>query len=129
MAYDTAGFIQAGVPGVIGTLWPVDDISTALLMERFYVNHLRGDPDEELDTRSPLPPAEALRRAQIWLRKVTAEELAERFESELAKPDTERAMSYEQASEAWQRFAIDREKNDQPYAHPVYWAPFMFAGT
>ena len=35
-----AGFIQAGVPGVVSTLWPVDAISTAILMSRFYVEHL-----------------------------------------------------------------------------------------
>ncbi len=31
-----AGFLMAGAPGVVGSLWPVNDISTAPLMERFY---------------------------------------------------------------------------------------------
>ena len=35
-----AGFLQAGVPGVISTLWPVMDISTALLLARFYRYYL-----------------------------------------------------------------------------------------
>ena len=37
-----AGFMLAGVPCVVSSLWSVPDISTALLMERFYRNHLRG---------------------------------------------------------------------------------------
>ena len=40
-----SGFMQAGIPGVIGTLWPVNDLSTALLMIRFYQYHLQGDPE------------------------------------------------------------------------------------
>ncbi|NCC34769.1 MAG: CHAT domain-containing protein, partial [Chloroflexia bacterium] len=39
------GFLQAGVPAVIGTLWSVDDLSTALLMHRFYEFYLYGDRD------------------------------------------------------------------------------------
>ena len=31
-----AGFLEAGAPGVVGTLWTVDDLSTTLLMTRFY---------------------------------------------------------------------------------------------
>jgi tetratricopeptide (TPR) repeat protein len=53
-----AGMMQAGVPGVVGSLWPVKDGSTAILMTRFYKFwRLEG-----------LAPAEALRQAQIWLR-------------------------------------------------------------
>ncbi|MBU0492293.1 MAG: CHAT domain-containing protein, partial [Chloroflexi bacterium] len=121
-----AGFLQAQVPGVVGTLWSVNDLSTMLLILRFYQYHLQGN---EATGEGPMAPARALRGAQLWLRGVTAEELAARFESELAKPDTERAISYEQAEQAWQRFAFDYEETDQPYAHPVYWAPFMVSGT
>ncbi len=32
----TAAFVSAGVPTVVATLWPVDDRTTARLMERFY---------------------------------------------------------------------------------------------
>jgi CHAT domain-containing protein len=67
-----AGFLQAGAPGVISTLWAVNDLSTMLLMERFYQNHLRGE----------MGIAEALRTAQLWLRDVTAGELKERFAAE-----------------------------------------------
>src|SRR5262249_6713866 len=61
-----ACFLQAGAPAVVGALWPVSDIATALLLCRFY--HLRLD--------GGLPPAGALRQAQLWLRDATAQELA-----------------------------------------------------
>lgn len=53
-----SGMMQAGVPGVIGSLWAVNQISTARLMGRFYENLLE---------RGINMPA-ALRDAQIWLR-------------------------------------------------------------
>jgi len=37
-----AGFMRSGVPGVVACLWNVDDLSTALLMARFYEFHLHG---------------------------------------------------------------------------------------
>jgi CHAT domain-containing protein len=53
-----AGFVQAGVAGVIGSLWAVYDSSTLQLVRRFY----------ELWRHEGLEPSEALRQAQIWLR-------------------------------------------------------------
>jgi CHAT domain-containing protein len=64
-----AGFMRSGVPGVLACLWNVDDLSTALLMARFYELHLQGDPE------GPLPPVRALRLAQRWLRDIKAGEL------------------------------------------------------
>ena len=55
------GFLQAGVPAVVGTLWSVDDLSTALLMHRFYELYLLGDSAAEL---GPQSPGRALRLAQ-----------------------------------------------------------------
>jgi CHAT domain-containing protein/tetratricopeptide (TPR) repeat protein len=78
-----AGLLQAGAPGVVSSLWAVGDLSTVLLMERFYIDHLGG-------TSAPA----ALRQAQIWLRGATARELAERFAIERAKPDEQRQMPY-----------------------------------
>jgi CHAT domain-containing protein/tetratricopeptide (TPR) repeat protein len=111
------GLLQAGAPGVVSSLWSVGDLSTVLLMERFYADHLAGAS----------APA-ALRQAQIWLREATAQELAERFASERAKPDAARLMPYEQASEAWRRFAR-MDPSEQPFASPVYWAAFTFSGA
>jgi CHAT domain-containing protein len=53
-----ASFIQAGAAGVVSTLWPVADKSTALLAERFYAGW-KGQGME---------PLQALVAAQRWLR-------------------------------------------------------------
>ncbi|HYU32723.1 MAG TPA: CHAT domain-containing tetratricopeptide repeat protein [Thermoanaerobaculia bacterium] len=51
----TRGFMYAGSPRVLASLWSVDDFATAELMKHFYRYLL-------VDKR---PPAEALRRAQL----------------------------------------------------------------
>ncbi len=56
-----AGFLRAGAAGVIGTLWVVNDLSTAWLMAQFYA----------LWREAHLPADEALRRVQQWLRDRT----------------------------------------------------------
>ncbi|MEM9593985.1 MAG: CHAT domain-containing tetratricopeptide repeat protein [Acidobacteriota bacterium] len=52
------GFMHAGVPRVVASLWTVEDRSTRELMERFYVRML-----EEGE-----PPSAALRSAQLEMR-------------------------------------------------------------
>jgi CHAT domain-containing protein len=56
----TRGFMFAGAPRVVASLWPVDDLATSELMKRFYRGMLRD----------ALPPAAALRGAQLELSAV-----------------------------------------------------------
>ncbi|MEV0430084.1 CHAT domain-containing protein [Micromonospora sp. NPDC050495] len=102
-----AGFLRAGAAAVVGTLWPVADLPTALLMRRFYQCHLAGDPD--LADPAPMAPAPALRAAQLWLAGLTEAELAAYFTG---------------ASQP----RADDESAPRPFAHPYYWAPFVLAG-
>jgi len=51
----THAFLVAGSQAVISTLWPVDDVASAQLMEGFYANYLRKD----------MSAAEALQAAQL----------------------------------------------------------------
>ena len=54
----TRGFLYAGSSNIVASLWQVDDLATAELMKRFYVN-----------MQNKLPKREALRKAQIDVRK------------------------------------------------------------
>jgi CHAT domain-containing protein len=55
----TRGFMYAGTPRVLASLWNVNDESTAVLMTQFYKARLEKD----------LPTAAALRNAQLELQK------------------------------------------------------------
>ena len=57
----TRGFMYAGSPRVLVSLWKVDDQATAEFMTRFY----------RLMLEKKAPPAEALREAQIEMQKET----------------------------------------------------------
>jgi CHAT domain-containing protein/Tfp pilus assembly protein PilF len=56
------GFIYAGTPSILATLWKVDDRSTSILMEAFYDNWLNKGMNKP----------EALRQAQITLKSIPA---------------------------------------------------------
>jgi len=77
-------FLTVGAAAVVATLWPVNDIATALLTVRFYDLHLS----------QKLPPATALRRGQLWLRDATRADLATYIEGRLGPAE---ARWFEQA--------------------------------
>lgn len=125
-----SGFLTAGVPGVIGSLWPVSDLSTPLLMERFYLYHLRGDP--ERSDEGPLPPVSALRRAQTWLRdKVTASQVANRCQAQVKELRSRGDPVPIQVVVAAMRYADMARKapDSHPFEHPLYWAAFTLSGA
>jgi CHAT domain-containing protein len=94
-----AGFMQAGAAGVLSSLWRVDDVSTWLLMERFYKNHVEES----------MQPAAALRDAQHWLRGLTREEVG-------------------RIPGCWEILLLGR-RNDCPYGNPYHWAAFTYNGV
>src|SRR5262249_37412519 len=67
--------LSAGAGSVIGSLWRVDDMSTALLMRQFFI-----------ELKKVNSPSTALRNAQRWLCRATREELRAAFE-EMGKID------------------------------------------
>ena len=109
-----AGFLQAGVPGVVATLWPVNDRSTAVLVAEFYRLLLTERQD----------PATALTLARKYLRDATAQDLAEWFERRYDDSGGTDVAAYEAAAELRSR----HDPADQPYADPVYWAGFVYSG-
>jgi len=63
-----SGFFYAGATSVISTLWAVRDVSTAILMIKFYEIFLS-------ETRPPV--AIALRESQLWLKEATVQHLVD----------------------------------------------------
>lgn len=116
-----SAFLVAGAPAVLASLWPVEQVSTALLIYRFYQYHL-GDPREGLPPRSP---AVALRDAQQWLRTLRREEaLAHPMMARLARLNPPRT------SPVWeQRMALEDPDLEFPFANPYFWAGFVLVGV
>ncbi len=112
-----AGFLQAGAPAVLSTLWAVNDRSTTLLMVHFYRRHL-------LDG---LQPSAALRQAQRWLRDTTNAEKAAYFEA-LLPESADSGM----ASDVWDtlyKTVVLGKPNAHDFSHPFYWAAFTYTGA
>lgn len=121
-----SGLLQAGAPGIIGTLWPVDDLSTALLMIRFY--------EELIDTQGPEAdrPAAALRSAQRWLARSTIAELdafIALHDQGLGSGDPVRDLVPAIAHPGAIPRRYRRSADERPFAHPYFWAPFVFVGA
>jgi len=123
----TRALIYAGTPSVLVSLWAVDDLSTGLLMDKFYAGWRDG-----------LGKAEALQAAQGWLRglardEVVAEVVAARDAARpLAQTGGEEA---DQAHRLWLRLDARREALQEDYrpdTHPFdqvyHWAPFVLVG-
>ena len=68
------GFHQAlfaaGADAVVSSLWPVDDVATALLMFRFYENLLGAYAERRsgFGAGTPMRKVDALREAKLWLK-------------------------------------------------------------
>jgi CHAT domain-containing protein len=105
-------FFLAGARSLLLSLWPVDDTATALLMTRFYENLLG-----KRDGLKALSKVEALREAQAWLRRLTAEQVDQQV-ARLPKAERGDVRTRPQA--------IPPEAH--PYARPYYWSAFILIG-
>jgi CHAT domain-containing protein len=118
-------FLLSGSRSVCLSLWEVDDIATALLMQRFYQN-LLGQRD---GLTAPLPKAKALEEAKQWLRNLTATEataLTAQLTGGVARSTrTEKKFKLPQPSTPAEVAAADDYK---PYARPHYWSAFILIG-
>ncbi len=116
-----SALLSAGAATVVGSLWLVDDLATALLSRRFFHELFR-------DTGDHPPAALALWRAQRWLRELTSEELRE-LTSDL--PDHLRGHSLDRATRNMVRVSDDRDSvpsTRRPFEHAVYWSGFACHG-
>ena len=97
------GLLQAGAAGVVSSLWSVADLSTMILLSRFY----------DLWRTENLEPPEALRQAQIWLRDNDKPNLVSYFEN--SQPAIAQKLA--------------KLPSQNPFVHPFYWAAFTYVGV
>lgn len=91
-------FHVAGARSVLGTLWPISDVGTRLLMMRFYRN-LWEKKMSKLD---------AIIEAQRWM--MTS------------------ARAAAKAGESPTTATLESQKLPPQFLHPSYWAPFVLSG-
>ncbi|WP_353932202.1 CHAT domain-containing protein [Okeanomitos corallinicola TIOX110] len=110
-----SGFLISGVKTVVSSLWLVNDLSTALLMIRFYENLINSQ------STSPQSVSIALNQAQLWLRDATKIQLEEWItEYQLNSNPTLR-------NQLRRRFH-NMPDDEQPFHSPFYWAAFCAIG-
>jgi hypothetical protein len=103
----TRALLAAGAGAAVVTLWPVDDVSTALVMTRF-VTGLEGGRD----------PAAALREAQRWYRGLDE---AGRSAALAALGDV--------ADDGGTRALVRSTVPAVAPAHPLRWGGFVYVGA
>ncbi|NQE36930.1 CHAT domain-containing protein [Microcoleus asticus] len=113
------GFLLAGSPSMVSTLWKVDELASTLLLIRFY---------ENLETLSTVT---ALNEAQQWLRNLTSEGLEALLKC--LKPQIDQTFKLLPKKERT-RFVnapLDGALNRKPFpfAEPHYWAGFTAIGV
>ncbi|TAD82914.1 MAG: CHAT domain-containing protein [Oscillatoriales cyanobacterium] len=108
----TSGFFYAGATSILSTLWAVNDVSTAILIIKFYELFLS-------ETRPPV--AVALRESQLWLRDATVQDLVAWVAG--SKLILDKRKDGMQDYIAW-----GEEPENTPYQSPHFWAAFCAVG-
>jgi CHAT domain-containing protein len=103
------GFLLAGAKAVIGSQWKVNSIATAFIFDEFY-RQLEQTGNKAI----------ALKNAQNWLRRCTADELRQRASTwNLSKLEPK------------EKFRLQRtlkRLSGTPFENPYYWAAFILTG-
>ncbi len=103
-----SAFLVVGSTSVVASLWSVDDMSTALLMIKFYQNMHAGNT-----------VAAALNQAQMWLRYITVTELKKWIEDNISINARSKLQINRQ---------LNQYKTEQPFGNPFHWAAFCYIG-
>jgi len=106
--------LVAGAQTVVASLWQVNDVATALLMQRFHQNLYV----------EKMHKARALQQAQIWLRDLDAEQAYAILEARQMESDDPQV-----AADAGLALLEVRDRGLKPFAHPYWWAAFQCFGS
>jgi CHAT domain-containing protein len=99
-------FLSCGVPYVIGTLWQVNQVASAMLVGEHYQLLLAG--------KHTVP--QALNAAQRYVMALTQDEIVAWISAWLP----EKGATWE---------AEIRKRGERPFCHPYYWAGFYLTGA
>jgi CHAT domain-containing protein len=130
----STGFLCAGARSVVSTLWSVDDLATTLFSIFYYQHRQQGKSRPE-----------ALRQAQIKLRSLKKEDLAELSRQVAAGRQQARTKRKQYQPNSAEYLECDREyrmyagvtiqidtakkfPDECPFSHPCYWAAFTCQG-
>lgn len=102
-----AALLEAGVPGIVATLWPVEEIPMMLLTTRFYEQWLCFGKQ----------PAVALHQAQYWLRTSTYGQLEAYVRKHL------------DGAVEWPYRATGNARQHTMFSHPDHWAAVAYTGV
>ena len=116
-----SGFLFAGSPSVVSSLWKVNDLSTAFLLIKFYETLPKNPQKGEI--------AVSLKNAQKWLQTLTLDQFEqelERFQLQLDKIINQlgggkRPIFNESLKQI-------RQRQPYPFKNPYYWAGFIATG-
>jgi CHAT domain-containing protein len=122
-----SGFLFAGSPSVVSSLWTVSDLSTSFLMMKFY--------EILLDKNQQVSVPVALKQAQYWLQDLTVQEYLNQLNScqEIVKLMQQKLTTKEftrlmDMIEDEQIRIKGLEPNYKLFNNPFYWAAFTAAG-
>nr|WP_223210061.1 CHAT domain-containing protein [Microcystis aeruginosa] len=117
-----SGFLFAGSPSVVSSLWTVDDLSTSFLMIKLY--EILFDENQQVSV--PV----ALKTAQNWLQNLTIEELDKflwqyqpQIDKHLAQLRPGQRLVYEESLKQI------RQRQPHPFINPYYWSGFIATGV
>ena len=120
----SSSFLAAGAVYTLSTLWIVNEISSALMMIRFYqiLNEQR--------CQNKLHPALALKEAQKWLRTITYSALSNWYLelSEITKDNFRCSQNLRDQADRIRREGAKIESDKPPYADLYHWAGFTITG-
>ena len=111
------GLLQAGVAGVVASLWSVADISTMMLLVSFY----------NFWQEENLAPAAALCQAQQWLRDTTNGEKLAYFKG-LMQDSSVSKIPASTIDYLYKSLILSRP-DARDFAHPFHWAAFNYIGV